>query len=307
MYWRDTIPYVRETMPRVSLYATMPTLYKRPSSGIPEENINLASCLSAKCLNTITGCSKGTQMNSLQSEPALLIFSGGQDSGTCLGWALNRFDSVITVGFNYGQRHKVEMDCRRTVREKTAALEPGWGARLGEDIILNLDLFQQIGDTAMTSEMLIAMDDKGYPNTFVPGRNLMFMAAAAALAWRKGIRHIIIGVCETDYSGYPDCRDDAVKSMQVALNVGMRSNFSIHTPLMWLTKAQTWEMARFEGGEAFVELVRTETHTCYLGTRGELHPWGYGCGECPSCRLRAHGWESFASHTGIPVKGVSEA
>lgn len=233
-------------------------------------------------------------MNTMQTDTALLIFSGGQDSGTCLGWALNRFDRVETVGFAYGQRHHVEMECRQVVRGRAASLDPGWAVRLGEDTVLDLDLFSQIGDTAMTSDMAIAMDDRGVPNTFVPGRNLIFLAAAAALAWRRGIRHLVMGVCETDYSGYPDCRDDAVKAMQVALNIGMNARFAVHTPLMWLDKAETWELALAEGGDAFVDLVRTETHTCYLGERGELHPWGYGCGECPSCRLRARGWESFS-------------
>lgn len=232
-------------------------------------------------------------MSTPHKEPALLLFSGGQDSATCLGWALNRFVRVDTVGFAYGQRHAVELDCRRALREGVVGLDAAWRARLGEDAPLDLDLFSQIGDTAMTSDMPITVDDQGLPSTFVPGRNLFFLTAAAALAWRKGIRHIVIGVCETDFSGYPDCRDDAVKAMQVALNIGMNARFVIHTPLMWLDKAATWRLARTEGGEPFVELVRTQSHTCYLGARDYLHAWGYGCGACPACRLRARGWQRY--------------
>lgn len=228
---------------------------------------------------------------------ALVIFSGGQDSATCLGWALNRFSQVLTVGYEYGQRHNVEMDCRRQVldhlRTPSPALPAQWKTRLGEDTLIELGLFNQIGETAMTSDIAITTDAQGLPNTFVPGRNLVFLTAAAALAWRKGIRNIIMGVCETDFSGYPDCRDDTIKAMQVALNLGMDARFIIHTPLMWLDKAQTWELAQNEGGATFVELVRTETHTCYLGDRDTLHPWGYGCSQCPACLLRARGWAEW--------------
>ncbi|MEG2139674.1 MAG: 7-cyano-7-deazaguanine synthase QueC, partial [Bilophila sp.] len=207
--------------------------------------------------------------------PALVIFSGGQDSTTCLGWALNRFAKVLTLGYDYGQRHLVEMDCRKQILElvrTSPTLPPDWKTRLGEDTLLELGLFNQIGETAMTSDIAITANAQGLPNTFVPGRNLVFLIAAAALAWRKGIRHIIMGVCETDFSGYPDCRDDTIKAMQVALNLGMDARFILHTPLMWLNKTQTWELAQQEGHEDFVELVRTETHTCYLGERGALHP-----------------------------------
>lgn len=228
---------------------------------------------------------------------ALVIFSGGQDSATCLGWALNRFSQVLTVGYEYGQRHNVEMDCRRQVLDHLRAPSPGvpaqWKTRLGEDTLIELGLFNQIGETAMTSDIAITTDAQGLPNTFVPGRNLVFLTAAAALAWRKGIRHIIMGVCETDFSGYPDCRDDTIKAMQVALNLGMDARFIIHTPLMRLDKAQTWELAQNEGGKSFVELIRTETHTCYLGNRDLLHPWGYGCSQCPACLLRARGWSEW--------------
>lgn len=232
-------------------------------------------------------------MLTLHNEPALLLFSGGQDSATCLGWALNHFIRVETVGFAYGQRHAVELECRRSLRESAPGINTAWRARLGGDTLLELDLFSQIGDTAMTSDMPIAVDDQGLPNTFVPGRNLLFLTAAAALAWRKDIRHIVIGVCEADSSGYPDCRDDAVKAMQVALNIGMNARFVIHAPLMRLDKADAWRLAEAEGGKAFVDLVRAQSHTCYLGERGQLHAWGYGCGECPACRLRAHGWEGY--------------
>lgn len=232
-------------------------------------------------------------MLTLHNEPALLLFSGGQDSATCLGWALNHFIRVETVGFAYGQRHAVELECRRSLRESAPGINTAWRARLGGDTLLELDLFSQIGDTAMTSDMPFAVDDQGLPNTFVPGRNLLFLTAAAALAWKKGIRHIVIGVCEADSSGYPDCRDDAVKAMQVALNIGMNARFVIHAPLMRLDKADAWRLAEAEGGKAFVDLVRAQSHTCYLGERGQLHAWGYGCGECPACRLRAHGWEGY--------------
>lgn len=235
-------------------------------------------------------------MHTLSDSPALVIFSGGQDSATCLGWALNRFSHVCTVGFDYGQRHHVEMDCRRNVLDTVRtdpSLPSAWASRLGDDTILELGLFNQIGATAMTSDMKITFDEKGIPNTFVPGRNLVFLTAAAALAWRRGIRNLVMGVCETDFSGYPDCRDDTVKAMQIALNLGMDARFAIHTPLMWLDKAHTWALAEQEGGAPFVECVRTRTHTCYLGDRHELHPWGYGCGTCPACRLRRRGWEEY--------------
>ena len=237
---------------------------------------------------------------------ALVIFSGGQDSATCLGWALNRFAAVQTVGYDYGQRHHVEMECRADVlrRIREGVQGAGWANALGEDTLLNLDLFHQIGDTAMTSDMAIDFDAKGLPNTFVPGRNLVFLTAAAALAWRRGIRHLIMGVCETDFSGYPDCRDDTIKAMQVALNLGMDARFVVHTPLMWLDKAATWGLAEQEGGASFVELVRTATHTCYLGDRTELHDWGYGCGKCPSCLLRARGWETYAAR-GDSISGAA--
>lgn len=229
-----------------------------------------------------------------QHESALLIFSGGQDSATCLAWSLNHFEQVHTVGFTYGQRHMVEMGCRTEVLQRAAESKSLWRRRLGKDATLDLGFLGDISQTALTREIAIEADAQGLPNTFVPGRNLMFLVAAAALAWRLGSRHLVMGVCETDFSGYPDCRDDTVKAMQVAVNLGMDTRFVFHTPLMLLDKAETWRLAEAEGGKEFVELVRTQTHTCYLGERGALHAWGYGCGQCPACELRARGWQKYS-------------
>ncbi|MFT8710944.1 7-cyano-7-deazaguanine synthase QueC [Komagataeibacter rhaeticus] len=226
-------------------------------------------------------------------EAALVLFSGGQDSATCLAWALARFGRVETLGFDYGQRHAVELECRATLREGMAAENPQWAARLGADHTLDLAVLGTLSDTALTREAEITLNENGLPNTFVPGRNLLFLTFAAALAARRNIRHIITGVCETDYSGYPDCRDDTIKSLQVTLNLGMASHYVLHTPLMWLDKARTWELARTLGGDALVGLINRESHSCYLGTRGTLHPWGHGCGTCPACQLRKAGWERF--------------
>ncbi len=226
-------------------------------------------------------------------EGALVLFSGGQDSTTCLAYALDRFERVETVGFAYGQRHAVELDCRPRVREALARLNPSWRGRLGEDHMVSLDALGQISDTALTRSVAIEMEEGGLPNTFVPGRNLIFLTFAAALAYRRGLRHIVGGMCETDFSGYPDCRDDTVKAMQVALNLGMESRFVLHTPLMWIDKAETWRLAESLGGASLVALIQEETHTCYLGERGERHDWGYGCGACPACRLRADGYARY--------------
>lgn len=234
----------------------------------------------------------------MRSEGALVLFSGGQDSTTCLAWALDRFDRVETVGFDYGQRHDVELTCRAGLRTALSSAFPAWGARLGEDHTLRLDALGEISETSLTREAEIAVTTDGLPNTFVPGRNLIFLTFAAALAWRRGLRHIVTGVCETDYSGYPDCRDDTIKALQVALNLGMERRFVLHTPLMWIDKAATWAMARDLGGDALVEIVRTGTHTCYLGDRTRLHDWGYGCGTCPACDLRARGWEAWRQRNG---------
>lgn len=227
------------------------------------------------------------------SSRALVLFSGGQDSTTCLAWALDRFDHVETLGFDYGQRHRVELECRETLRSALASMRPEWGARLGEDHTIEVGAIGQISQSALTRDRTIEMAEDGLPNTFVPGRNLIFLTFAAALGYRRGIRHIVGGMCETDFSGYPDCRDDTVKAMQVALNLGMNQRFVLETPLMWIDKAQTWRLAQALGGDALVDLILRDTHTCYLGERGELHAWGHGCGHCPACRLRADGFARY--------------
>jgi 7-cyano-7-deazaguanine synthase len=224
---------------------------------------------------------------------ALVLFSGGQDSTTCLAWALARYARVETVGFAYGQRHAVELDCRAPVREGIAAIAD-WGARLGADHSIDIARsLATLGETALTSDAAIAMTEEGLPNTFVPGRNLLFLTYAAALAYRRGLRRIVGGMCETDFSGYPDCRDDTIKAMQLALNLGMARRFVLETPLMWLDKAATWQLARDLGGDPLVDLIVEHTHTCYLGDRAQRHEWGYGCGTCPACELRARGWERW--------------
>jgi 7-cyano-7-deazaguanine synthase len=227
------------------------------------------------------------------TDSALVLFSGGQDSATCLAWALARFGHVETVGFAYGQRHQVELACRAPLRAGLAAL-PGWGERLGADHLLDLGgALAKLGESALTSEAAIAVGAGGLPNTFVPGRNLVFLAYAGALAWQRGLRRIVLGVCETDYSGYPDCRDDTVKAMQLALNLGLDRRFVLETPLMWRSKAATWALAQRLGGEALVTLIVEHSHSCYLGERTQRHPWGYGCGRCPACSLRAAGWRAW--------------
>ena len=230
---------------------------------------------------------------------ALVIFSGGQDSSTCLAWALERFERVETIGFHYGQRHAIEMDCRDRVRAAMRELKAEWAERLGPDWTTSIDLFRAIGGTALTEEMEIRMNESGLPNSFVPGRNLLFLTIAAAYAYRQAMDNLVLGVCETDFSGYPDCRDDAIKAMQVALNIGMESRFVIHTPLMRLDKAESWSMAKRLGGLPFVDLVREHTHSCYLGVRAERHAWGYGCGSCPACELRARGWQQFVARGSV--------
>ncbi|MDB5429723.1 MAG: putative aluminum resistance protein [Caulobacter sp.] len=224
---------------------------------------------------------------------ALVLFSGGQDSAACLAWALERFDRVETIGFDYGQRHRVELEVRARFREGLTEHFAAWAAKLGEDHLLDLSVLGAISDTALTAEAEIAFSDTGLPNTFVPGRNLLFLTFAGAVAYRRGIKHLVTGVCETDYSGYPDCRDDTIKALQVALNLGTESRFVIDTPLMWIDKAATWAMTRDLGGEALVELVIEDTHSCYMGDRTRRHPWGYGCGACPACALRASGFERW--------------
>ena len=229
----------------------------------------------------------------ISAEHALVLFSGGQDSTTCLAWALERYAHVETLGFSYGQRHAIELSMRPALLEKMRAIQPAWSSRLGEDHLLDLGLISQISNTALTSEIAIEMQANGLPNTFVPGRNLMFMIVAATLAYRRNLKVLVGGMCETDFSGYPDCRDDTMKALQVALNLGMASQFRLETPLMWINKAQTWALAEQLGGKALTELIREHTHTCYLGERGQLHDWGYGCGACPACQLRAQGFAQF--------------
>ncbi len=229
----------------------------------------------------------------MNASGALVVFSGGQDSTTCLAWALTRFSRVETIGFDYGQRHAVELECRRNVLDRLREQRPDWAERLGPDSLLSLDVFQQLGETALTHDVEIAMTATGLPSTFVPGRNLVFLTLAAAQAYRRGLKHLITGVCETDFSGYPDCRDDTMKALQVALNLGMESRLVIATPLMWLTKAQTWSLAHSLGGQPLVELILEHTHTCYTGQRTMRHSWGYGCGVCPACELRSAGYEQY--------------
>jgi 7-cyano-7-deazaguanine synthase len=224
---------------------------------------------------------------------ALVLFSGGQDSTVCLAWALDRFDRVETIGFRYGQRHAIELNVRPRLREKLAQLRPEWSARLGDDHLIALDALGAISDTALTREVSIEMGQGGLPNTFVPGRNLMFFNFAAAVAYRRGLKHLVGGMCETDFSGYPDCRDDTLKALQVALTLGMDRRFVIDTPLMWIDKAATWALAADLGGQGLVETIVEETHTCYRGERGARHEWGYGCGECPACDLRAQGFAKW--------------
>ena len=223
-------------------------------------------------------------------DSALVLFSGGQDSTVCLAWALQRFARVETIGFAYGQRHAVELEVRPRIRAALAAHSAQWGERLGEDRVVRLDALAEISDTALTRDAAIEMSQSGLPTTFVPGRNLVFFTFAGAVAYRRGIEHLVAGMCETDFSGYPDCRDDTVKAMQLALTQGMDRRFVIHTPLMWIDKAGTFALAREIGGDALIDLLLAETHTCYLGDRQHRHPWGFGCGGCPACRLRADGY-----------------
>ncbi|MRV72908.1 7-cyano-7-deazaguanine synthase QueC [Duganella sp. FT92W] len=232
------------------------------------------------------------------TDAALVLFSGGQDSTTCLAWALERYGRVETIGFDYGQRHAIELEVRPQLLAQMRAHKPEWAARLGDDHMIDLGLISQLSHTAMTADIEIVMQENGLPNTFVPGRNLMFMMTAATLAYRRGLNVLVGGMCETDFSGYPDCRDDTMKALQVALNLGMATRLKLETPLMWLDKAQTWTLAQQLGGQGLVDLIRAGTHTCYLGERGALHDWGYGCGTCPACELRARGYAQFAAGKG---------
>ena len=224
---------------------------------------------------------------------ALVLLSGGQDSATCLAWALETFEAVETIGFDYGQRHRVELDVRQDFLTGLRAAFPDWSARLGEDRVLDLTSLSQIGETALTRPIEIGTGASGLPNTFVPGRNLLFLTYAAAVAYHRDLRHLVTGVCETDYSGYPDCRDDTIKALQVAINLGMERRFVIHTPLMWRDKAATWQLAQDLGGDKLTELVRSSTLTCYEGDVTTRHDWGSGCGACPACDLRRGGYERW--------------
>jgi 7-cyano-7-deazaguanine synthase len=228
-----------------------------------------------------------------REKAALVLFSGGQDSSTCLAWALERYERVETIGFDYGQRHRVELDCRPLILAELRRRFPRWAAALGEDHVLSVDVLPQLGATAMTHEVEIKIGASGLPNTFVPGRNILFFTLAAALAYRRELRTLVGGMCETDFSGYPDCRDDTIKAVQVALGLGMDTRFILETPLMWLDKAQTWQMAKTLGGDALLELITEATHSCYLGDRKHKHEWGYGCGRCPACKLRSDGFRKF--------------
>jgi len=229
------------------------------------------------------------------NDTALVLFSGGQDSTVCLAWALERFACVETAGFAYGQRHAVELDMRPRIREHITKLDADWKARLGEDHVVSLDALAAISDTALTRDTAIEIADSGLPTTFVPGRNLIFFCFAGAIAYRRGARHLIAGMCETDYSGYPDCRDDTVKEMQVALTLGLDKRLTLHTPLMWIDKAETFALAEELGGKPFLDLLIEDSHSCYLGDRAHRHDWGYGCGACPACQLRANGFARFMS------------
>lgn len=230
-------------------------------------------------------------MSALARQRALVLLSGGQDSATCLAWALSRYGRVETIGFDYGQRHRAELDARLRLRAGMQAMQ--WPGQLGEDHLLQVDVLAQLGGSAMTDEVAIAMQQDGLPNTFVPGRNLLFFTLAAALAYRRDLQVLVGGMSQTDYSGYPDCRDNTLKALQVALSLGVDRPLSLETPLMWLDKADTWALTHALGGDALVELILRESHTCYLGERSQWHDWGYGCGHCPACALRAQGWAQW--------------
>ncbi|NDE90381.1 MAG: 7-cyano-7-deazaguanine synthase QueC [Alphaproteobacteria bacterium] len=224
---------------------------------------------------------------------ALVLFSGGQDSTVCLAWALQRFDVVHTIGFDYGQRHSVELSCRAEIIKKIADAFPQWRHKIASDQVIDLKSLNAISETALTREAEISFNENGLPNTFVPGRNLIFFNFAAALAYRLGAAHLVGGMCETDYSGYPDCRDETLKALERAINLGMDAEFKIHTPLMWIDKAQTWRIAQEFGGLPLVNIIINDTHSCYKGERSQKHAWGYGCDACPACELRKAGYEGF--------------
>ena len=238
-------------------------------------------------------------------QKALVLFSGGQDSATCLAWALDRFDEVETIGFDYHQRHSVELECRPRILKRFRERFPTWESKLKEDHVLDISVLNTISDTALTRDAEIEMGENGLPTTFVPGRNLVFLTFAGTVAYRRGAKHLVCGMCETDFSGYPDCRDDTLKAVQLALNLGMEKRFVIHTPLMWIDKAQTWQLTDDLGGDVLIDLIIEETHTCYLGERTSRHAWGYGCGTCPACELRAGGYMKFRSGSSQPLEAVN--
>ena len=228
---------------------------------------------------------------------ALILFSGGQDSATCLAWALKRYELVETIGFDYDQRHTIEMQCRLDVLAQFRTQFPNRAERLGRDHVLDLSVLGEISETSLTRDIEISEDASGLPNTFVPGRNLIFLNFAAALGYKRGITNLIAGMCEADFSGYPDCRKDTLDATMKALSLGMDTEFSLHTPLMFLSKAGAWKLAAQLGGTKLVALINQYSHTCYMGDRGERYEWGYGCGECPACELRAKGWQNYKSGT----------
>ena len=234
---------------------------------------------------------------------ALVLFSGGQDSTTCLAQALSKYERVETIAFDYRQRHRVELEARLQVLSEIRRQFPQWAAKLGEDHVLDLEVLGSVSETSLTRDTAFKMEQSGLPNTFVPGRNLLFLTLAAAVAYRRDLQVMVTGVCETDFSGYPDCRDDTMKAMQLALSLGMDKRFLIETPLMWIDKAATWALAHelgeksgvANGGEVLLNLIIEHTHTCYLGDRAHRHAWGYGCGTCPACELRSRGYERFSA------------
>lgn len=238
----------------------------------------------------------------LEPNSAMVLFSGGQDSTTCLAWALDRFTRVETIGFEYGQRHAIEMSCRTVIRDQMRRIKPEWGSRLADDRVLDASILGSLSTTALTTEQSIATSDKGLPTTFVPGRNILFLTLAAIVAYQQQIKHIVTGVCETDYSGYPDCRDDTIKAAQLTLNGGMASQFVIHTPLMWISKAETFELADGLGGATLTDLILEHSHTCYRGNRSLRHAWGYGCDECPACDLRKAGFHEWTTRNAASAK-----
>jgi len=232
-------------------------------------------------------------MRKLDHNKALVLFSGGQDSSIALAWALGRYAHVETIGFDYGQRHSVELEARKAVREAITKTFPDWAAKLGGDTMVEARALRDLGETAMTHEAEIVIADNGPPTTFVPGRNLMFLTLAGALAYRRGVGVLVAGMCEADFSGYPDCRDEALRSQTETLRLGMDADFALETPLMHIDKAESWRLAEKSGGEKLVALVNELSHTCYRGERGSCHDWGYGCGDCPACELRAKGWAGY--------------